>query len=304
MMILLLLGYYALFASALSVNKIILFSLSTWLFVALRRLIAGCILFTYITISSKSERLKLRYIQKDLLTLLYISILTMFIPSILKAYSFQNLVSSKAALLGSLDPFVTALYAYFLWHEKITKNQLFGMLIALCGVFILTTSTSPTEVAAGEWGIISLPELAMIGSLAISRYGWILARDMLKTERYSSSEFNSLLMIISGLYALLATYILGICDFCTIPPTPQFISLFAYSVFFGEIAGYTIYGNLLKKYNITLLSLAGLSIPLFVHLYGPLLLGEPLSPIFFIAFGLVSCGMYIFYRDQMRKIIL
>lgn len=297
-MITLLLGYYALFASALSVNKLILFSLSTWFFVALRRLSAGIILFTYITITSKSERLKLRYISKDIFTILYISILTMFIPSLLKAYSFQNLVSSKAALLGSLDPFVTAFYAYILWHEKITKNQIMGMLIAFAGVVVLISSTSPAELSAGEWGIVSLPELAMIGSLLISRYGWILARDLLKTDRYTSSEFNSLLMIVSGLYALVGTYLLGICDFCTIPPTAQFAALFTYSVFFGEIAGYTIYGNLLKKYNITLLSLSGLSIPLFVHLYGPILLGEPLSPLFFVALGLVWAGMYIFYRSK------
>lgn len=299
-MITLLLGYYALFASALSVNKLILFSLSTWFFVAIRRLTAGIILFSYITITSKSERLKLRYIQKDILVILYISILTMFVPSILKAYSFQNLVSSKAALLGSLDPFVTAFYAYLLWQEKLTTKQIVGMLVAFAGVIVLMSSTNPIEMAAGEWGIISLPELAMIGSLIISRYGWILARDMLKTERYSSSELNSLIMIVSGLYALLAAYLLGICDFCTIPLTSGFAVLFAYSVFFGEIAGYTVYGNLLKKYNITLLSLAGLTIPLFVHLLGPLILGEPLSPVFFVALGLVACGMYIFYRDQIK----
>lgn len=300
-MITLILGYYALFASALSVNKVILFSLSTWFFVGIRRLVAGIILFTYITITSKSERLKLRYIRDDIAIILYISILTMFIPSILKAYSFQNLVSSKAALLGSLDPFVTAIYAYCLWGEKINKTQLLGMLVALGGVLVLMTSSSPTEFAQGEWGIFSLPEIAMIASLIINRYGWILARDLLKAERYSSSEFNSLIMIVSGVYALIASYLLGICDFCTIPLTSKFIALFAYSIFFGEIAGYTIYGNLLKKYNLTLLSLLGLSIPLFVQFFGPFLLNEPLSPIFFIAFGLVSCGMYIFYYDSKKK---
>lgn len=299
-MITLLLGYYALFASALSVNKLILFSLSTWFFVAIRRLAGGIILFSYITITSKSERLKLKYISKDILAILYISILTMFVPSILKAYSFQNLVSSKAALLGSLDPFITAFYAYLLWNDKLTKKQIVGMLVAFAGVIVLMSSTNPIEMAAGEWGIISLPELAMIGSLVISRYGWILAREVLKTDRYSPSELSSLIMIFSGLYALIAAYFLGICDFCTIPLTSRFAALFAYSVFFGEIIGYTIYGNLLKNYNITLLSLTGLTIPLFVHLFGPIILGEPLSPIFFVALGLVSCGMYIFYRDQIK----
>lgn len=293
-----LLGYYALFASALSVNKLILGTLSIWFFVALRRLTAGFIIFGYNFFNS--PRMHPNYIKHDLLKILGISIMTMFVPSILKAYSFKYLVSSKAALLGSLDPFITALYAYFLWNEKLTLTKFMGMSISFAGIFVLLLATSPTELALGGIGFISWPELAMIGSLMISRYGWILARDILRTERYTSSELNSLIMISSGVYALIGAYYYGACDFCTIPLTPKFIGLFAYSVVFGEIIGYTMYGNLLKKYNIIYLSLAGLSIPLFVYLFGPILLHESLSPIFLVAFALFATGMYIFYRDDLK----
>lgn len=298
-MIIPLLGYYALFASALSINKLLLASLSVWFFVAIRRLTAGILLFAYN--AHRSPRLRYGHMKHDIGLILGISVLTMFIPSVLKAYGFQHLISSKAALLGSIDPFITALYAYVLWGEKLTRNKLLGMLIAFSGIVILFVTTSPAEQLAGAWWRISLPELAMIGSLVISRYGWILARDLLKTDRYSSSEFNSLLMISSGAYALIMSLLLGYCDFCTIPLTPTFIGFFAYSVFFGEIAGYTIYGNLLKQYNITFISLAGVSIPLFVHLFGPIILGEHLSLLFFVELGLVFLGMYIFYRDDLKK---
>lgn len=299
-MIIPLLGYYALFASALSINKLLLSSLSIWFFVALRRLVAGIMLFCYNV--RTSPRLRFGHLRHDLGLIAGISVLTMFIPSILKAYGFQKLLSSKAALLGSLDPFITALYAYLLWGEQLTRTKLLGMLVAMSGIVILFVTTTPTEQVACACWSVSLPECAMILSLIISRYGWILARNLLRTNRYSSSEFNSLLMIISGFYALCASYLLGYCDFCSIPPTFNFALLFSYSVLIGEIAGYTIYGNLLKHHNIIFVSLAGLSIPLFVHLMGPLILGEPLSLLFFIELGLVFTGMYIFYRDDLNSL--
>jgi drug/metabolite transporter (DMT)-like permease len=294
----LLVSYYALFASALSVNKIILQTyLSIWFFVALRRLSAGFLLFGYHFFTS--PRMHPHYIKKDALTILGISVMTMFIPSVLKAYSFKNLVSSKAAFLGSLDPFITAIYAYLLWGERLTFSKLLGMSISFIGIVILLAMTSPAENVIGGVGIISWPELAMIGALIISRYGWIVAREVLKTERYSSSELNSLIMISSGLLALMGALFMGECDFCSIPVTSEFVAYFIYSVIFGEMIGYTIYGNLLKKHNIVYLSLAGLSIPLFVYLYGPLLLNEPLSSTFFIAFIFFASGMYIFYRNDL-----
>lgn len=296
----LLLGYYALFASALSINKFILqHYLSLWFFVALRRLIAGFSLFVYHCFTS--SHMRPNYIKHDLIKIVGISVMTMFIPSLLKAYSFKYLISSKAALLGSLDPFITAFYAYFLWGERLTLIKFMGMSISFSGIFVLLLSTSSTDNILGGLGMFSQPELAMIASLVMSRYGWILARNILKTERYSSSELNSLIMISSGLFALIGAIIMGTCDFHTIPMTLDFVGYFAYSVIFGEIIGYTIYGNLLKKYNIVYLSLAGLSIPLFVYLFGPILLGEPLSPIFFSAFLLFAIGMYIFYWDDIKK---
>ena len=294
-----LLGYYGLFASALSINKFILQSyLSLWFFVAIRRLTAGCLLFGYNFFHS--SRLHPRYIKKDLFKIFGISIMTMFIPSLLKAYSFKYLISSKAALLGSLDPFVTALYAYLLWDEKLSFSKLIGMSISFFGIFVLLLWTSPAESLMGGIGIFSWPELAMVASLIISRYGWILARNVLKTERYSSSELNSMIMIFSGLFALLGAALMGKCDFRSIPMTFDFIALFGYSVIFGEMVGYTIYGNLLKTHNLVYLSLAGLSVPLFVYLLGPFLLGEPLSLVFFLTFILFATGMYIFYWDEKK----
>ena len=50
--------------------------------------------------------------------------------------------------------------------------------------------------------------------------------------------------------------------------------LIIYTVVVGNIIAYTGYTHLLRKYPITLISLSGLLIPFFVHLYGAIQVDE------------------------------
>ncbi len=285
---------YAFFASAISVNKLILFSLPPALFVALRMLCSGLVLLIFHRKTTKKEK-----VRADMRDLLLIAALTTFIPSCLKAFGMQSLNSSHATLLGSLDPFVTAIYAYFLWGETINVKQASGMIIAFLGILYLITITNPTTTLSARW--LSLPELATLTSMIISRYGWIRAQRILKSERYSPSQLNGILMTMSGIYALALSGLLEPWTHIQWPTTYQFYGVLTYAIFVGNILGYSIYGALLKKYPITLLSLCGLSVPLFVHLFGPLIVGEALSANFFIALILVVCGTWFFITGSSRK---
>jgi drug/metabolite transporter (DMT)-like permease len=289
---------FALFASAFTVNKLILGHLSPVFFVGLRTLPAGLIIM--VTHAWRTRKPQLCTLRKDWLFLLLIGALTTFLPSVLKNYGLKYLVSSKSALLGSLDPFVTAIYAYFLWKEKLRLRQIVGMFIGFSGVAVLIYSTSALEETLGVFmGIFSWPELAALASMVISRFGWILAQGLLKSERYQPSEINGIIMVTGGTMAFITSFFWNQCDFCAIPLTWGFLGLYTYSVVMGNILGYTIYTYLLKHYNMTLISLCGLSVPLFTHLFGPII-GEPLSLNFFISLALVTLGMTLFMVDPRK----
>lgn len=287
---------YAFFASAISINKLVLFSLPAFFYVGIRMIFSGITLLFFHVPSSKN--LKKTHIQQDISNLFLIAALTTFIPSCLKAFGMQQLNSSHATLLGSLDPFVTALYAYLLWGEKLRTKQLFGMCIAFLGIVYLITITNPTGNSFFTPRWLSLPEVATLLSMIISRYGWIRAQKILKSERYKPSELNGILMTISGTYALAFSSLTEQWSGISWPTNLGFYGVLAYAVFVGNILGYSVYGALLKKYPITLLSLCGLSVPLFVHLYGPLIVGEPISPKFFISLALVAIGSWIFITNK------
>lgn len=294
---------YAVFASVITANKLILEWLHPALFIGIRMLTSGVLIFLFYLITSQKKWFA--RIQEDFKILLFISAIITFIPSALKAYGLKYLISSKASLIESFDPFITAIYAFFLWGELLNFKKIVGMLIAFSGIVLLLTTSSPQEILQGEWSVFSLPELAVLASIILNRYGWIRARSLLENNRYTPLELNALIMLGGGSYALFYSWLFLWCgssgSTITLPLTSPFLLCFAYSIVVGNVLGYTLYAYFIKNYNMTLLTLGSLSIPLFVHLYGPIILNEQISFLFFCALGLVVLGTSIFYWGEGKK---
>lgn len=319
---------FAFMASSTVANKYALSVLTLSLMVGLRMLCAGVILTLYYR--RKSHRMSFAYFKEDLTLLLGISLLTMLVPALLKAFALKNMLASKAAFLSSLDPFVTALYSYFFWKEHLTKKKIVGIVLGFTGTFILLISSSVSEQSLMAWSVFSYPEIAALLAMAIGRLGWMFVQQILRRERYTAPELNGLLMtmsgvmvfilpfMISGFIALLA-FIPGLvahlpsytfsdaASFLQITITPDtnlmmIIYATLHTIIIGNVIGYTMYAGFLKKHSATFVSLAGFSVPLYVYLFGALLLGEPLSLNFLAASCVTFIGLVIFYQDEINRI--
>ncbi len=289
---------YFLLASSFSANKVLLADLPPTFFVGIRMLCAGLIMVIYHY--RKSERLKFSYFKSDLWALIAVAVLTTYLPSVLKAYGLHGMPSSKAALIGSCDPFVTAVYAYALWRERLTLKQFLGITIGFIGIIMLLTSSSVSEQSLHAWLIFSWPELAALGSVIVGRYGWILVRSLLKKERYEPTEVNGISMTVSGILALATSFFIDPISSITVKSIPWFVFFFSYTVIAGNIVGYGLYAASLKRHSVTLVSLVGFTIPLFVSLIGWLFLGEQLTMFFFFSTVTVFTGLLLFYYDNLR----
>ena len=319
---------FAFMASATVANKYALTALSLLLMVGLRMLCAGVILFLYY--HKKSHRLTFNYFKHDLVLLLGISLLTMLVPALFKAFALKHMLTSKAAFIASLDPFVTALYSYFFWGEHLTKKKVMGIILGFSGTLILLISSSTGENALMAWSIFSYPEIAAFLAMAIGRIGWMFVQQLLRKERYTPAEVNGLLMTISGMlafaipfmWAAIVTVFMFIPGFGSYFPSysfsdaTQFLHLnitpdtnlfwicFAvfHTIVIGNVLGYTMYAQFLKRHSATFVSLAGFSVPLYVYLFSNVLLGEPLSLNFLAASFVTFIGLIIFYQDEINKI--
>jgi len=293
-------GSFALLASAIVANKICLRYMPPSLFVMLRMLCAGIILFIIVFWLHKKNKTNLPgRIRAHILPLTLAAFFTTFLNSLLKSYALSHMAAAKASALGALDPFITAIFAYMLWNEKLRPLQWLGIGCAIIGTFVLTLSTTPLEEMLGWWSIISLPELAQISAVAISRYGWIMLQSMLKKSTFTPLEINAVIMIIGGLFSLIST-ISGIDGgfLWYGGPLFTFMGTFIYTVIIGNIFVYTLYAMILKKYSSSFVSVASLSVPLFVALFGYSVLKEIPSWHFFASLGFFVLAILLFIKKK------
>ena len=79
--------------------------------------------------------------------------------------------------------------------------------------------------------------------------------------------------------------------------------LFLWYVLLITIVGltcYTMYTVLLRYFSATLISFFGFTEAFFGAFYGWFFLGELVSWLFFVSLAIVSFGLYIFYKEELR----
>jgi len=296
-MIAALIGFAAI-ANAIVVNKMILRELPLIFFVGLRAFLAGSILFLYAR--RVTHRFSREYLRVDIGSLLIVAVLTTLVPALLKAYAMKNMLVSKAALIGSIDPFVTALVAYLWFDERLTRRKWMGVFLVFLGVLSSCFYHSGIEQSLHAFLFFSLPELAAFGSVALGRLGWMSAQRLLKQERYSPIELNAVTMIISGLIGLtVAAFLEDGHSYQALTSWPLWGKI-GYSVLVGNIFGFTTYGYALKRYSANFATLLGFSTPIFVTIFGWLLLSEAVPATIAVSGILISLGVLIFYREELR----
>lgn len=284
-------------ASGVTANKLLLKTMNPGLLVGIRMAIAGSMLLAVAWY--KAGNTLTQKIKQYFWHLLFLAAFATFIPAILKAYALKHTLSSKVALIGSLDPFLTALYAYILFSEKLTLKKWLGILLGFFGSILLIV------LHGGEGctiiGPLSCAELAALASVMISRYGWIKVQQLLKAHTFTVKEINGLCMLIASVYSLTSTFFF----------TPEAIhfswdfytmALLAYTIVGGNIIGYGLYSNLLKHHSATFVALAGFTMPIFVYLFGWLVVGEQLYPSFLLASAITFAGLLVFYQNELTHL--
>lgn len=289
---------YTIFASTIIVNKMLLQILPATLFIGIRMLVGGVILFlmTY----QRSTKLSWSHFRSDAFLIISIALFTSFIPALLKAYGLKNLLIAKTMLIGSFDQCMTAIYAYLLLNERLTFKKIMGIGIVFFGIFLSCMAHSPLENMKDVFFVFSYPELAILGYVVVSRFGWTLIGKTLKKDQYSSRELTCMTMMISGLLASGLAFLNGDYHVTMVNEVSWCTTgaLLVYTILAGNVAGYTLYGLMLKRHSANFVTLSGFISPMFVATLAWLILGEPISLSLCLSAIIISLGLYVFYNQE------
>lgn len=285
---------YSLFGFTFTLAKISLQYASPFFIVASRMTLAGLGIMAYIYFAKK---ISCYPDKKDRFLHIQLTFFGVFLPYCSRAWALQFVTTSKAALLFNLAPFFVALYSYILFKEKLSFQKFCGLLLGFFGMLPLLISTSKLEEFVGAWGIISLPEIALLISVGSFSYSMIVMQKLIKHHGCPSLLANGLSMLSGGVMSLGAAYFM---DSPWIKGNIAiFIALLAAQICISNLLCSQLQAYLLKRYSATLMSLANSITPLSASLFGLILFGEKLTWHYFVSFALVTLGLYVYYQDSL-----
>lgn len=267
-------------------------------FVAARMIVSGIILLGFLINRKRFPSIeKSHYIDFASIILFHI-----YLAFVLDMIALNYMVSSKGALIFNLSPFVTALFSYFIFHEKMTFNKYIGFFIGILGLLPEILAPAPQENLIQNSSFISWPEILMIGSVITSVYGWVTFRKLIR-KGYSPLQINGIGMLGGGILALVTSLIFEWQFWQPLPISNyvQFCWLTGLIIIMANFLFYNLYGWLLKQYTATFLAFAGFITPLITALFGWIFLGETVHWQFFFSVFIVSIGLSIFYFEELKQ---
>lgn len=290
---------YALFASVFSLQKITLNFGEPFFSVGFRMACVGLLLVAHQWFFNRAA-FKIK--KSHLKTVFLLGFFSLYVTNTAEIWSLKHMHSAKVCLIYSLSPFASAVIAYWLLKEHISQKKALGLLIGFLGLIPIFMLHTGTEVSAGEFLHLSLPELALLSAVIFGVLGWILLKKIIQEYGYSPLLANGLSMSIGGFFALLHSYCSG--EIWAPIPVTQFWPFIRNIISLGVISNliaYNLYGYLLKRYSATFMSFAGLITPLFASLFGWLFLGEQITWHYAASLTIFSIGLTLFYREELSQ---
>lgn len=288
---------YATWSSVFSFGKAALAYSPPLFLTAARMLLAGVLILGFIAFKN---RLALKLSVKQIFSLSLLAIFSIYLTNALEFWSLQHMTAAKTCFIYSLSPFFAAFFSYLHFGEKMNRRKWLGMAIGFLGILpVLAIQKGAEELTAIS--VFSWPELAMVGASICTVYGWVLLRLIVKDA--SPLVANGVSMLIGGLFALLHSYLVE--DWNPLPVASSSLIPFGQNLLIMTVISnlicYNLYGLLLKRFTATFLSFMGILSPIFASLSSWLFLGEALSPVIFLSTGIVSLGLWLIYKAELRQ---
>lgn len=296
---------FALFASLFTFQKETLQYTEPFFLIGARMTFAGFLLLAYEAAFNfkKFKNLKnFKFKASHIAPLVMLAIANIYLTNIFEIWGLSNMDSSKACLLYSLSPFLAALVAFFVLKEKLSKKKWLGMLVGFIGLIPILYTQTETEIATGKIFIFTFAEIAMVGAVLFSVYGWILLKKVISVHNFTPIMANGVSMTLGGLLALCHSYLSG--ENWQPIPVNNLSAFVGYSLIMcliSNIICYNLYGYLLKRFTATFMSFSGLVTPLFASLFGYFFLNEQIGVFYFIAVGFFAVGLTIFYLEEIKQ---
>lgn len=225
---------------------------------------------------------------RDLVAMAVLGTLQFGVLIALLNWGLQQVAAGPAALIFSLFPLLTLLFAAALGRERITPHLLAGVLLSIAGVAL---SLAPKLRAGGAAGWSG--ELAVLASACVGALCSVLYRPYL--QRHPTVPVSAFAMLSSVAFLAVAALAEG-WPARVIALTPSAWAVVAF-IGFSSGVGYFWWLHALKHESPTRVTAFLALNPVTAAILGWALLAEPLPPQLLAALALIAAGLWLATRS-------
>lgn len=263
------------------------------LFVIGARMIAAS-LFLFFWILVRNPR-QLQIARSDLWRFGRVAFFHIYLAFTCEFWALGILPSSQVNLIYSTTPFVAAGFSYWLKGERLSRRKLAALCLGLGGMSPVVFSQSSTY-SAHSTALVVAAQLALATSVISASYAWFDIEILM--QRYSILLINAQAMLIGGVGSMVTTWLIAGKRGFTVSQPAALIAQIGALILLSNILFYNLFGWLLQRYSLTMLTFAGLLSPLFGAFYGLVLLGERIDWHFGLSLALLTAALGLFYQED------
>ncbi|MBA3954751.1 DMT family transporter [Candidatus Dependentiae bacterium] len=231
--------------------------------------------------------------------LFWAAVYTIYLTNWLEFLALEHLTPAKTSFLYNLYPFVSALLSVTYLREGLSGKKWLGICIGLLGSIPLLISADAADPHLYKYfGLVSVPELALLASVLVCPLGWIFIQKAVCQKGCDSVMANSVTMLIGGLMALVHSGLTENWNPVPVTNVPWFLITTGGLIVVSNLICNTMYIELLKKYTITFLSFTGFITPIVTAIFDWLFFGYRVPTTFYISMSIMFIGFYIFYKAE------
>lgn len=262
----------------------------SFLFAALRQVIAGLIIIAIALFINKKADLS----KKNILHQAKVGFLLITIGNGFVMWGVRFIPSGVSALICGLMPLNAVLINIALTKERINGIIIAGMIIGFAGIALIFKDNFAL-IGDGNYlfGII-----ATFIATSCWSFGSVINKKHVST---TNPIFNSGLQLLFGCIGLFI-FSLFVDDYSNVNLfQPKVIWNLAYLVIFGSVLAYTLYMYALKELPVGITTLYAYVNPLVAVILGYFILNEQLTWYTALAFATIASGVYIVNYGYRRK---
>lgn len=264
------------------------------------RTLLGSFILMLFYLSYGRYRIPLTFSWKLIGQIIIIGFFYNFLAVAARFWALQYVPIAKASFIYNISPFLTVILSALFFRQRLTLLKIVGLIIGLLGFAPVFLNMSAGEIALQHFGIFSTAELALISASIASVIGNMLFKHVIEQKKCHFLFVSAGGMFVGSFFNFLSSYMYEIWD--PIPVTNMKLFLFWAVVLTlcTNVIAYSVYGKLLKKYTASIMSFAGMLVPIYTSIAGILFLHEPFQWYVIYSLIIVTVGLSIFYWQELR----